>query len=263
MPWDKLPQEEVEACTTSTGNGAGHHLNQYTVTMQVMTPRTEDASAKKALINTAKWNEETAQVFIHNNNTISSVAQTSSAPGGGNATFPRGNWSTISVVVDTQCGSMQVMIDGDEAAETSESQVPELGEIDGPFSLQIDDEPRVCLFGDKNKRYCGGIRVLNMSLTARAIPIAELREQHRQLGNAIEKSWAFTRGGATVWEDEIQTLCNAGMDPQTALDTLQKYGGSAAAAAMGMGISTAPQQTDNQPVPPQPLQEAPYMYDDY
>merc|ERR1711966_218644 len=63
----------------------------------------------------------------------------------------------------------------------------------GNFALRIDDEPRMCIFGDKQQGCCGGVHVLNVSLTARAMSLSELREVHSDLSNGIEKSWAVTK----------------------------------------------------------------------
>ena len=84
--------------------------------------------------------------------------------------------------------------------------------VDGPYSIRIDDEARICLFGDHDPSRSGGINVLNFSLEARCVPMAELRELHRDLTAEIEKTWPITKpsdGSDVQWADELYQLMNA------------------------------------------------------
>ena len=68
IPWSCLP-DDMCAAGVSTGNGGGLHLNQYTVTMQIQTPRDDpNIHGDKALNQTAKWNEEKAPIILHRDN---------------------------------------------------------------------------------------------------------------------------------------------------------------------------------------------------
>ena len=65
--------------------------------------------------------------------------------------------------------------------------------MDGRFAIRIDDDPRLCLFGDKDPLLSGGVNILNVKLTARAMASHEICSIHRELSHGIAKSWVVTK----------------------------------------------------------------------
>ena len=103
VQWDQITADAAEQ-NVSVGNGGGVHLNQYTVTMQLMMARGAE-HGKKALLQTAKWNESKAVVFLHEDGEIG-------IDGGAwkkhSNAIDRRSWATVSIVVDTAAGQLQV-----------------------------------------------------------------------------------------------------------------------------------------------------------
>jgi hypothetical protein len=227
IPWEEIP---VDGDRTVVGNAGGVHLNQYTVTMQVMVPRTE-GTGMKALLQTAKWNETPAQLFLHPDSEIG--VEGSSWKRNGNS-MDRRSWTTVSMSVDVEIGRVEVLINDKESDPQTLEHCSDLGQVDGPFSIRIDDEPRLCLFGDKDPSRTGGMHVLNFALEARSIPMDELREMHRDLHAGIEKSWAITQpndGSSVQWQDPLYRLMNGINESAVeAQRLLARHGGDAVAA---------------------------------
>ena len=221
----------------SKGNGGGRNLNQYTITMQVMCNRI-DALAPLAVLNTSLWCEKYACISV--SQTVSQTSGCLTMHGdfdNRNVPLEKNKWCTMSISVDLAAGELFLKVDqqGSHQTQYTAAKFAALGEIDGDLSIPLQDEARVCLFGDKRKAGCGGWLIRNFRLEARAIGPAELQPLHDALTAEIEKSWAIARPEEVShgFNKEKKALMAAlNVSEETANELLQKHGGSASAVMM-------------------------------
>lgn len=217
----------------SKGNGGGQNLNQYTITMQVMCNRI-DALAPLAVLSTSLWCEKYACVSVSQSSgglTMHGDFDNRDVP------LEKNKWCTMSISVDLAAGELFLKVDqqGSHQTQYTAAKFAALGEIDGDLSIPLQDEARVCLFGDKRKAACGGWLIRNFRLEARAIGPGELQRLHDALTAEIEKSWAIARpeevsNGFNKEKKALMVALN--VSEETANELLQKHGGSASAVMM-------------------------------
>jgi len=240
--WKPAYGEIGEEWKESKGNGGGRNLNQYTITMQVLCTRSTDM--QYGILNTSKWCERQAVVMVQANGYIGMRGDFTTTNG---PHLEKNKWCTISMAVDLVAGELSLVFsqdsNGTRTSVCRADKYPILGDLDGAMSIPMDDQPRVCLFGDgygggqvASKERSGGWLIRNFRFDATALPITAINQIHSNLTPEIEKSWtiASSQSVSHGFEGQKKILMDAlNISEDAADDLLRRNGGSAAAVMNG------------------------------
>jgi len=132
------------------------------------------------------------------------------------------HWNTVSITVDTEVGKLMVYWN-DHGLVTSQTvqDNPELGVVDGKFSLLMSAGAYLGVFADAPKEASGGVLLRLVRFTAKAMSRIEVDAEHSSLKSLIDSKIYLQA------EDRLSQLHETGFGASE----LARHGGSAAAVA--------------------------------
>jgi len=176
-----------------TSNGGGRLVNRYSVVLQISLDEIPPEGKLLSILQTAKWNEDEAEVYI---NPEGGIGYGGSFGSYDSPKITPNKWHQVGITVDCIEGELTTYLDG---LEIQRCKPYEIGK-DGRFALQ----DQICLFGSKVNEESRGCNIKSMTFFNRKLvgpEIWSLYEMELEAGR-----WQC--GMCTVLNSQDSTQCS-------------------------------------------------------
>jgi len=180
-------------------NGGGRLINRYSVTMEIRIEQLPPIGKLHALLQTAKWSEDEAEVYINHEGGLGF--------GSSFGTFdsPKiliNKWHLVTITIDCIDGVLETYLDGLLVQQCK----PQEAVKDGRFALQ----DQICLFGSKLNEEMRGIDVKFMLFHNYKLNVGEIWEIFSQ--KLEESRWQCHF--CSLFNEKDNTKCAACESPR-------------------------------------------------